>query len=162
MIQQKPIHVAPPQLQCMLLNMQKYDYTIQYKPGKDMVLADHLTCFPSLINSLPIPITQNVQHVQLSNAELDIIQGSVEHDPVDSTIYHLSLRGWPKCRQQVPQIARHFWGAWDKLTILAFSRGQWSAFPKNWSIAPLKICMEHIKGSVGCRHRWGRQCIGPA
>ena len=40
MIQHKPIHAAPPRLQWMLLHMQKYDYTIVYKPGKDMVLAD--------------------------------------------------------------------------------------------------------------------------
>ena len=46
MIQQKPIHAAPPHLQCMLLCKQKYDYTIQYKPGKEMVLADHLSHFP--------------------------------------------------------------------------------------------------------------------
>ena len=48
MIQQKPIHVAPPHLQHMLLHMQKYDYTIWYKPGKDMVLADHSSHFPSM------------------------------------------------------------------------------------------------------------------
>ena len=35
MIQQKPIHTAPPWLQHMLLHMQKYYYTIWYKPGKD-------------------------------------------------------------------------------------------------------------------------------
>ena len=72
-IQHKPIHTAPPQLQQMLLHMQKYDYTIRYKPSKDMVLADHFSCFPSHINSLPIPIAHNVQHVQLSKAQLDII-----------------------------------------------------------------------------------------
>ena len=77
MIQQKPIHVATPQLQHMLLHMQKYYYTIHYKPGEDMVLADCLSYSPH-INSLPIPLAQNVQHVQLCNAELDIIQDSVE------------------------------------------------------------------------------------
>ena len=40
MIQQKPIHTAPPKLQHILLHMQKYDYTVQYKPGKEMVLAN--------------------------------------------------------------------------------------------------------------------------
>ena len=117
MIQQKPSHEAPSRLQWMLLHMQKYDCTIQYKPGKEMVLADHLSCFPSCSNSLPIPIAQNVQHVQLSNTELDIIQGHMEHNPVYSAIYCLTLRGWPKCRQQFPWIARHFWGTWDRLSI---------------------------------------------
>ena len=47
MIQKKTIHTAYPNLQRMLLQLQKYDYTTQYKPGKEMVLADHLSCFPS-------------------------------------------------------------------------------------------------------------------
>ena len=91
MIQHKPIHAASPRLQQMLLHMQKYDYTICYKPGKDMVLADCLTCFPSNSNYLPIPLAQNIQYIQLSSADLDIIQGSVECDPVYSTVYHLTL-----------------------------------------------------------------------
>ena len=61
MIQQKPIHTAPPQLQCMLLHIQKSDYTIQYKPNKTMVLAGCLGCFPSHKESLSIPIDQNIQ-----------------------------------------------------------------------------------------------------
>ena len=93
MIQHKPIHVAPPRLQQMLLHMQKYDYTIVYKPGKDMVLADCLSRFPSNSNYLPISLAQNIQHIQLSTAELDVICGAVECDLVYSTVYHLTLRG---------------------------------------------------------------------
>ena len=73
MIQHKPIHAAPPRLQQMLLHMQKYDYIIHYKPGKDMVLAGHLSHFPSNSNYLPITLAHNIQHVQLSSADLDII-----------------------------------------------------------------------------------------
>ena len=96
MIQQKPIHTAPSHLQCMLLHMQKYNYTIQYKPGKEMVLADCLSCFPSLKESLPIPIHQNTRHVQLSTDKLD----AIEHDPVYNTLYCLTLEGWPNCLKQ--------------------------------------------------------------
>ena len=64
---------SPTQLQHMLLHMQKYDYTIWNKPYKGMVLANCLSCFPSCVHSLPIPTAQKVQHVQLSNIELDII-----------------------------------------------------------------------------------------
>ena len=117
MIQQKPKHVAPPQLQCILLHMQKYNYTIWYKPGKVMMLANHWSHFPSFVNPLPIPITHNVQYVQLSNTELDIIWGSMDCDLVYSTVYGLTLRGWYDQRQQVPCSARHFWGAWDELFI---------------------------------------------
>ena len=117
MIQHKPIHVAPPRLQWMLLCMQKYDYTIVYKPGKDMVLADHLSHFPSNTNYLPIPLAHNIQHVQLSTSELDVIQGTVECDPVYSTVYGLTLRGWSDRVQDVPCIARHLWSTRDELSI---------------------------------------------
>ena len=73
MIQHKPIHVDPPRLQWMLLCMQKYDYTIHYKAVKDMVLADCLSHFPSNSNYFPIHLAKNIQHVQLSTADLDII-----------------------------------------------------------------------------------------
>ena len=119
MIQQKTIHVAPPDFSrcfCACRSM-KYDYTIQYKPVKEMMLANWLSHFSSHSNSLPIPIRQNVQHIQLFNADLDIIWGSMECNPVYSTISCLSLRGWPECRQQVPQIAIHLWGAQDELSI---------------------------------------------
>ena len=119
MTQQKPIHVAPPWLQCILLHMQKYDYTIQYKPGKEMALANCLSCFPSYKESLPIPIAQNIHHVQLSTTVLDAIQGSIECDMVYSTLYHLTLRGWPDHQQQVPRITRHYWGTWDELSTEA-------------------------------------------
>ena len=34
------MHAAPTRLQYMLLRLQKYDYRIQYIPGKYMALAD--------------------------------------------------------------------------------------------------------------------------
>ena len=45
MIQHKPIHAASPRFQYMILCMQKYQYTIQYKSSKDMILANHLSQF---------------------------------------------------------------------------------------------------------------------
>ena len=117
MIQHKTIHVAPPRLHQMLLCMQKYDHTIVYKPRKDMVLADSLSLFPSNTNYLPIALAQNIQHVQLSTSELGVIQGSVEHNPVYSTVYCLTLRRWPDQVQDIPHIPRHFWGARDELSI---------------------------------------------
>ena len=38
-----------------------------------MVLANHLSHFPSHKESLSIPIAQNIQHMHLSNADLDVI-----------------------------------------------------------------------------------------
>ena len=148
----------------MLLCMQMYDYTICYKPGKDMVLADCLSHFPSNTNYLSISLAQNIQHVQLSTADLDIIWGSVEHDPVYSTIYHLTLWGWEDWVQDVPHVARHFWGARDELSIDngLLLKGTRVCIPPELLKRNLLICMEHISMSIGCRLSLENLCIGQA
>ena len=47
MIHQKNLASAPPRLQRMLLQLQRYDVTIRYRPGKEMLLADALSRCPS-------------------------------------------------------------------------------------------------------------------
>ena len=42
-IVKRPLGAAPPGLQRILLRMQKYDYALEYKPGKELVLHD-MTC----------------------------------------------------------------------------------------------------------------------
>ena len=117
MIQRKPIHAALPRLQCMLLKLQKYDYTIQYVSGKDMFLADRLSHFPSCSNISPIVLHHNIQTINFNSEHLNIIKGATEKDPILSTIYRLTLNGWPDTIRTVPCIAHHFWGNKDLLSI---------------------------------------------
>ncbi|CAC5402113.1 unnamed protein product [Mytilus coruscus] len=42
-IMKKPLHAAPKRLQRMLLRLQKYEIILQYRPGKEMYLADTLS-----------------------------------------------------------------------------------------------------------------------
>ena len=119
MIQHKPIHAASPRLDYMLLHMKKCHYTIQYKPGKNMNLANHLSQFPSAKESLPIPIHQNIQHVQLCTHEVDAVQRAIEHNPVYSTLYWLTLRRWSNHLWLILRIAQHYCGAQDELSIEA-------------------------------------------
>ena len=117
MITKKPIHAAPPRLQRMLLRLQKYDYTLIYKPGKEMTLADRLSRFPSNKENTPIELYQNIQHLTFTSNRINIIRGSIKRDPSLSTVYRLTLNGWPDKISQVPRIARQFWGARDELSI---------------------------------------------
>ena len=39
----KPLHQTPPRLQRLLIALEKYDLKVDYKPGKEMYLADHLS-----------------------------------------------------------------------------------------------------------------------
>ena len=47
MIHLKSMHNAPPRLQRMLLQLQKYDMEIKYKPGSEMLLPDALSRCPT-------------------------------------------------------------------------------------------------------------------
>ena len=102
MIQRKPIEAALPRLQCMLLKLQKYDYTIQYIPGKDMVLADRLSRFPSCTENSPIILHHNIHTINFKSECLNIIRGTTERDLIHSTLYRLTLNGWPENFRSVP------------------------------------------------------------
>ena len=117
MIQRKPIQAAPPRLQRMLLKLQKYDYTIQYIPGKDMVLADRLSRFPSCTENSPIILHHNNHTIKFNSECLNIIRGATERDPIHSTLYRLTLNGWPENFRSVPHIARHFWSYHNQLSV---------------------------------------------
>ena len=117
MIQRKPIQAALSRLQCMLLKLQKYDYTIQYIPGKDMVLADRLCRFPSCTENIPIILHHNIHTINFNPECLNIIRGATERDPIHSMLYRLTLNGWPENFRSVPHIACHFWSYHDQLTV---------------------------------------------
>ena len=117
MITRKPIQAAPPRLQRMLLRLQRYDFTLLYKPGKEMILADRLSRFPSRRENAPIELHQNIQHLMFTPDKINVIRGAVERDPILSTIYHITLNGWPSKISKVPRIAIQFWGARDELTV---------------------------------------------
>ena len=117
MIQKKPIHAAPSCLQRMLLRLQKYDYTIVYKPGKDMVLADQLSRFPSRSENLSIELHHNIHHITFTQDKINIICSSTERDPILHTAYCLTLNGWPAKFHEVPCIACQYWGTRDYLSV---------------------------------------------
>ena len=117
MIQRKPIQVALPRLQCMLLKLQKYDYIIQYIPGKDMVLADRLSMFSLWTENSPIILHHNIHTINFNSECLNIIRGATERNPIHSTLYRLTLNGWPENVRSVPHIAYHFWSYCDQLTV---------------------------------------------
>ena len=51
MISLKNLIAAPAWLQRMLLQLQQYDLVIMYRPGKETLLVDALSCLPSRTNT---------------------------------------------------------------------------------------------------------------
>ena len=82
-----------------------------------MTLADRLSRFPLYKENTLIELHQNIQHLTFTSDRINNIRGSIERDPILSTIYHLTLNGWPDRVSKVPRIGRQFWGARDELSI---------------------------------------------
>ena len=106
-----------PHLQRMLLRLQRYIYTIVYKPSKEIVLADRLSRFPSRKDYLPIELHQDIQHVNFTPDRVNIIRGATERDPIYNTIYCTILSGWPEHIHKVSHITHHCWDTRDELTV---------------------------------------------
>ena len=111
----------------MILQMQKYDYTFQYKPGgKEIILETDCPDFLQEKKTSPYTTTHtHINYIQLTNTHLNIIWESIERDLIYHTIYQLILNGWPARYHQVCQIAWKFWGTQDELPIIS------GLFPKN-------------------------------
>ena len=82
-----------------------------------MTLADRLSRFQLNKENTPIQLHQNIQHLTFTSDRINILKGSIERDPILSTVYQLTLNGWQDRISQVPRIARQFWGARDELSI---------------------------------------------
>ena len=149
----------------MLLHMQKYDYTIWYKPGKDMVLADHLSCFPSQSNNLlPIPIAYNVQHSSFLKLNWTSFEASLNGTQCialsTASPFEVGLNA-SRTSPILPDTSGAL-GMNSPLNMAYSSRGQGYAFPRKSLTVPLLTCMGLIKASIGCKLRWGWLCIGQA
>ena len=83
-----------------------------------MVLADRLSRFTiTTCNNLPIELHQNIHALNFHPDRLLIIQGAIEHDPIHSAVYRMTLNGWPNRIHDIPCLAHHFWSLRDELTI---------------------------------------------
>ena len=110
MIHQKSLASDPPTLQHMLFQLQRYDLTIRYKPGKDMLLTDALSRCPSR-GSEEIKLDMRDDYV----AWIAKLKEATRKDPITGTVYQLTQQGWPHQRRHTPRMARAYWDFRDEL-----------------------------------------------
>ena len=120
MISLKNLISFPVCLQRMLLCLQQYDMVITYQPGKEMLLADVLSCLPSQANNSEIKLDLRVNAISISafsSSWLTKTANETQKDPILSTVHWLTLNGWPNTRRHVPRIAHNYWDFRDELSI---------------------------------------------
>ena len=115
MIAMKNLANAPPRLQRMLLELQRYDVTIQYRPGPQMQLADALSRCPARA-SPEIKLDMRVDYIAFTKPWIEKLKDSTQRDPILGTVYQLVQQGWPHQRRHVPHLVRRYWDFRDELS----------------------------------------------
>ena len=105
MISLKNLTVAPAHLQRMLLCLQQYDLVITYWPGREMLLADALSCLPSR-TSTEIKFDLQVNAISMFAFMLRCltkISAETQWDPILLMVHRFTLNGWPDRQGRVPR-----------------------------------------------------------
>ncbi len=117
-IVEKSLTAAPPRLQRMLLQLQGYKFSLEYKPGKENQLADALSRLPNIHNDATIDLDMRVDHVAFSTSKVSQIQSETIRDPVLNELRETIIVGWPEQMKQTPIDIRPFWSIRDQLSVL--------------------------------------------
>ena len=122
-ISKKPLSVAPARIQRFLLRLQKYSFSLVYKPGKEMYLADTLSRAALDINPEEDTIVDTESHIHSLVLSLPVSDQKhiqmLEATVADSTLQTLKQvvkSGWPELRHDVPEGIRHYWPYRDEIT----------------------------------------------
>ncbi|XP_048252566.1 uncharacterized protein K02A2.6-like [Haliotis rufescens] len=160
-IMKKPLAVAPARLQRMMLQLQKYDLTVEHRPGKEIVVADTLSrksvpdTYPHLSEGMDAHVHMIVSNVPVSEKRMEDIRRATEADPQFSLLQQTIIDGWPEHRKLCPGTILEFWNFRDQLAFMdgIIFKGQKIVIPKSLRTSMLdKIHTGHM-GVEKCLRR---------
>jgi len=123
-IVQKPLSAAPPRLQRMLLQLQKYDIEVVHIPGKDIPVADTLSrkflphTYPEMSEGMEVQVHALIDNMPISDKKMIEIKEATEADMQCQVLKQMIEDGWPQLREDCPITAREYWNHRDELVIM--------------------------------------------
>ena len=108
---------APKRLQKMLLKLQRYSFTVTYRKGSTMYLADTLSRAPTpRNNSLDCKfdifanevVNTQMKPDRLIDSTLELIKKATDSDPVLTSLKPLIKNGWPKKKSALAATLKPF------------------------------------------------------
>jgi hypothetical protein len=122
---ENPIANCSPRIQRMRLQLQRFDFRLVYKPGKELFIADTLSRAPSprLFND---DVTQDsedqVHHVLHSLVtSVSTRKRYAEATALDPSLQLLKTviqKGWPEKRAQCPAAVKPYWSVRSELSMV--------------------------------------------
>ena len=115
-ISRKNLADMPAWLQCMMLCLQGYNFTIHYCPGKEMVIPDTLSRFsPQPGPDLPLVIA--IHHAHITPDCKEAFQQAFFNNTEMQALADLIITGWPKDIKKVPCLLHPYWQHRETLNI---------------------------------------------
>ena len=116
----KPISLASPRLQRMLLRLRIYDLQVKYVGANRVLVADTLS---RLLTPETDPAIKNLditiaQVLAIGSVKLKSLQFETKQDATLKALKELIVQGWPDSMQDVPKIIHPYWCFRDELTML--------------------------------------------
>ena len=168
-IHKKPLRSAPKRLQRILLRLQRYDITVQYKKGKEMVLADtpsrawHEDNEPLTVNSEEVCSLETVNAAQfllVTKESIEKLQQSTTEDEVMSQLKLAIQQGWPDNKKDAHPLVVPYYNVRDKLLThngLVFKGERVVILTELRKMMLERIHYSHI-GTNGCIRR-AKECV---
>jgi hypothetical protein len=123
-IVKKSLAAAPPRLQRMLLRLQRYTFTLKYKPGKELIVADALSraYLPNsdhdqeLQDEIEYMVHATILQKEATDEMLQKIQNATtaEFETLKQTI----LSGWPETLKETPEQAKAYFTFREELSVV--------------------------------------------
>ena len=118
-IHKKNLSLAPPRLRGMLRTVGDYDFVLQHKPGKEMVLPDALSRLSCADQTVVTGGRVSIHElVDVSVSRLDRLQKETDSDEILVQLKKYVQYGWPSSCKSLPAELRPFWGVHDDISVV--------------------------------------------
>lgn len=116
----KPLDSIPARLQRMMLRIQGYEFSVVYKPGKYMYVADALSraALPELLTDKVSEEVEEqscflIENVRFSASKVDLIKDAMISDVECQLLIRYIQKGWPDNKYEVDERIRGQWSYRD-------------------------------------------------
>ena len=116
----KLIGSAPPRIQRMMLRIQKYSFSVVWRKGKDLIIADTLSRAPQPFtepNNIEEYEVHSVRNLPISDVRIAEFREETSKDLILQMVQKYVNQGWPDNKNAVPLEGRPFWCVRDELYV---------------------------------------------
>ncbi|RVE62485.1 hypothetical protein OJAV_G00157530 [Oryzias javanicus] len=156
----KSLLSAPARLQRMLMRLQKYSLEVQYKPGKEMHVADALSraCLKEHRETLldeELEVNYINHQLPVSEEKLLEFKNATAEDSELRLVAKAIQSGWPEKQSQLPDTIKQYWTFREELACedgLIFKNSR-LVVPRTMRSEMLRKIHESHLGIVKCKER---------